>query len=106
MKIHCRKKRKKSGTYRPALRALATLAACFLVFGGMFAGLKYLEYKGGAATDPQGAAAADEAKAPVEEQAALIPDETEALSEEQEKFIPDETLKKFAPSTLQLGKVK
>ena len=80
-------KAEKNGTYRPVLRALAVVAACLVIFGGMFAGLKYLEYKGGAAADPQGAAAADEAKAPVEEQAALIPDETEAQTES----VPDET---------------
>ena len=84
-------KAEKSGTYRPALRALATIAACFLVFGGMFAGLKYLEYKGGAATDPQAASAPDETKALIKEQETSAPDETGELIKEQETSVPDET---------------
>lgn len=37
----------KSSSYHPMLRLAGAFAVCAVIFGGMFAGLKYLEYKGG-----------------------------------------------------------
>ena len=54
---------KAAGTYSPVPRILGAFAACIVIFGGMFAGLKYLEYTGGAA------AGQPEASAPAETEA-------------------------------------
>lgn len=43
----------KTGTYHPVLRAMGAFAACLVIFGGMFAGLKYLEYRGGMVNPPE-----------------------------------------------------
>ena len=84
-------KEKKTGTYHPVLRILGAFAVCAVIFGGMFAGLKYLEYRAGAAINPQAASAPDKTKTPTEGKEAFLPDKTEALTEEKEVHLPDET---------------
>ena len=85
------KKAEKAGSYHPVLRIAGAFAACVVIFGGMFAGLKYLEYRAGAVINPQAASAPDKTEALTEEKEASLPEETEALTEEQKESLPDET---------------
>lgn len=49
----------KAGSYHPVLRIAGAFAVCAVIFGGMFAALKYLEYRGGLITNPPETASSD-----------------------------------------------
>ena len=43
----------KAGSYHTVLRIAGAFAVCAVIFGGMFAGLKYLEYRGSMLNPPE-----------------------------------------------------